>query len=118
MTIRKTPGERLRANIAKGMEVRREQVWHVTTDEFVGRLFCDVSEREDVALFVAFMADPATSTRSLPTDTDGIVCVDVEPPFEHMTVPESYMPQAMSALRRNGVRGTYRARGTEREYRF
>lgn len=100
---RKTLAQRNR----EALEGRDDEArWYVVPAEPISRLFCSVEGKEHVTVMAAMLSRKVMCS-VLPTDMDGVVCVECDPPVESITLREQFMRSFVPILRRNGVRGRY-----------
>lgn len=108
--------ERIRERMG---EVR---VWWVRLHPPVERLFCDARSVPSIIGADASMAwaglGAGHAPRTVPTDREGVWCMEFAAPLETMAVEHDWMGPLMGVLRANGCHGHYREAGTEREYEF
>lgn len=97
-------------------------VWWVEFDEPVERVWCErqycpVVFNADYGITWAGV-DTRHYPRQVPTDRDGVCCIEFGVPITLMALEERFMEGWMHVVRSNGIHGHYRKAGTEREYRF
>ena len=102
--------------------VAAAKVWWVEFSPLVERIFASAADVAAVirADYGVAWTDIETHHRPrvLPTDRDGVWCVEFAAPIERMAVEEADMGEWMQLVRANGCRGRYRLAGTDRWYEF
>lgn len=84
----------------------KEGRWYVVPELPLAFLFCSTEKMEHVVVMAA-MLSRRTTCSVLPTDKDGVVGVQCDPPVESITLRESFMKGFVSVLRRNKIHGRY-----------
>lgn len=92
------------------------ELWGVRLDGPAERLYCDLGGL--MALVRALYGMDAQGWRVLDTTDPDVMLVELGRPLEWIAAEESDMRALMACLRRNGMHGSYRKAGTEKEYRF
>lgn len=104
------------------LRVGETRVWWVEFDQPVERIFCSTAELSTVVEADSGVAWMGLETRHyprrMPTDREGVWCCEYAIPIDRMAVDHEWMPLWMRIVRENGLHGSYRESGTEREYEF
>lgn len=113
-------GERLAKSIREQQEqYKGRKVWSVRFDDLIDHIFCSTEKREPITVIVAALSNHHITVSRHPTNDEGVECIRLSSPIEHVALDESYMKSFIPILRRNGIHGTYRTRGDDgKEYRF
>lgn len=116
--LKPQPGELERIRL----RIEEAKVWWVEFSTPAERVFCRPEQvptiiNADYGITWAGV-DTRHWPRQLPTDQEGVCCVEFGISIDRMAVEEQWMRGWMQIVRANGLHGKYRKAGTTREYEF